>query len=181
MNIYELTGRNIEITEAMGAYAEEKLAKLDRFFDQIVGARVVMSYDERVGGTPARVEVHVNVPGGVIRAEERGVDSYAAVDLVVDKLERQLKRFKDRRRPARGEARPIAGEPEVPAADEPPAIVRTKRHVLRPMTPEDAAIEMEELGHTFFLFRDAASEEVCVIYLRRDGNYGLIQPMKSSS
>jgi putative sigma-54 modulation protein len=181
MNIYELTGRNIEITEAMGAYAEEKLAKLDRFFDQIVGARVVMSYDERVSEAPARVEVHVNVPGGVIRAEERGVDSYVAVDQVVEKLERQLKRFKDRRRAPRGEPRPVAGEPEVASGDEPPAIVRTKRYVLRPMTPEDAAIEMEEAGHTFFLFRDAGSEEVCVIYLRRDGNYGLIQPVKTGS
>jgi putative sigma-54 modulation protein len=178
MNIYELTGRNIEITAAMGAYAEEKLAKLDRFFDHILDARVVMSYDERVGGTPARVEVQVNVPGSVVRAEEWGVDSYVAVDLVVEKLERQLKRFKERQRSPRVEARPIAPEaPQEAESEEPPAIVRTKRHALRPMTPEDAAIEMDSLGHTFYLFRNANTNDVSVIYLRRDGHYGLIEPV----
>jgi ribosomal subunit interface protein len=109
MNIYQLIGRNIEITDAMRSYAEDKLQRLDRFFDQIVDARVVMSYDERVGGEPAKVEVQVNVPNGIVRAEERGVDTYAAVDLVVDKLERQLKRFKQRLRGKRGEAPPVAG------------------------------------------------------------------------
>ena len=75
MNIYQLIGRNIEITDAMRSYAEDKLQKLNRFSDQIVDARVVMSYDERIGGEPARVEVQVNVANGMVRAEERGVDT----------------------------------------------------------------------------------------------------------
>ncbi len=174
MNIYQLTGRNIEITEAMRSYAEDKLGKLNRFTDQIVDARVVMSYDERIGGEPAKVEVQINVPNGSLRAEERGVDTYAAIDMVVDKLERQLKRFKERLRDKRGEA-PPAAEPEA-ATVAPPSIVRTKRYVMRPMSPEDAAIEMEAVGHAFFVFRNVDTDLISVIYLRHDGDYGLIEP-----
>ncbi len=181
MNIYQLIGRNIEITDAMRSYAEDKLQRLDRFFDQIVDARVVMSYDERVGGEPARVEVQVNVPNGIVRAEERGADTYAAVDLVVDKLERQLKRFKQRLRDKRPEA-PAPAAAAAPQDDEPterePSIVRTKRYVLRPMSPEDAALEMEAMGHAFYLFRNVDTDLVSVIYLRHDGDYGMIEPAR---
>jgi putative sigma-54 modulation protein len=96
MNIYKMTGRNIDVSDAMRTYAEDKLSKLDRFSDQIVDAKVVMSYNDRVGDGPAKVEVQVNVPNGIVRAEERGPDHYGAIDLVVDKLERQLKKFKGR-------------------------------------------------------------------------------------
>jgi putative sigma-54 modulation protein len=176
MNIYQLTGRNLEITDSMRSYAEDKLQKLNRFSDQIVDARVVMSYDDRIGGAPAKVEVQVNVPNGMVRAEERGVDTYAAIDLVVDKLERQLKRFKERQRDVRGEA-PPATEPEADHEAE-PAIVRHKRYVMRPMSPEDAAIAMESLGHTFYVFRNVDNDLISVIYLRHDGDYGLIEPAK---
>src|SRR5699024_2559933 len=87
MEIYEIVGRNLDITEAMRNYAEEKLSRLTRFFDQVVDAKVTMSY--RAGRPePATVEVQVNVPNGIVRAEENGADTYAAVDLVVDQLER---------------------------------------------------------------------------------------------
>jgi putative sigma-54 modulation protein len=174
MHIYQLIGRDLEITDAMRTYAEDKLAKLDRFSDQIVDARVVMSYDDRVGGAPAKVEVQLNVPNGIVRAEERGLDTYAAIDLVVDKLERQLKRFKGRLLAQRGQEKPA---PE-PVEEEPgaPRLVRTKRHVLRPMSSEDAAIQMEALGHSFFVFRNVDTDLVSVIYLRNDGDYGLIEP-----
>ena len=178
MNIYKLIGRNIDITDAMRQYAEDKLQKLDRFSDQIVDARVVMSYDGKASGaagaSPAKVEVQVNVANGIVRAEERGQDTYAAIDLVVDKLERQLKKFKGRFIAKRSEEKPQPEPPE-PVETE-PAIVRVKRHVLRPMAPEDAALQMEALGHTFFMFRNADSEEINVIYLRSDGDYGLIEP-----
>lgn len=176
MNIYQVIGRNIDITDAMRTYAEDKLAKLDRFSDQIIDARVTMSYDERVGGTPAKVEVQVHVPSGMVRAEELGADTYAAIDLVVDKLERQLKRFKGRFIARRAEEAPPV-EAETPAERE-PAVVRTKRYVLRPMSPEDAALEMEALGHTFFVFRNVDTDLVSVIYLRHDGDYGLIEPAR---
>lgn len=175
MNIYKLVGRNIEVTDAMRQYAEDKLAKLDRIWDQIVDARVVMSYDtNKHAANPAKVEVQVNVPGGIIRAEERGLDTYAAVDLVVDKLERQLRRFKGRLIAQRTDTVVIPEEPVV--EDRPPQVVRVKRHVLRPMAPEDAAMQMEALGHDFFLFHNVDTGLISVIYLRHDGDYGLIEP-----
>ncbi|CAN5633426.1 ribosome-associated translation inhibitor RaiA [soil metagenome] len=174
MHIYKLIGRDIDITDAMRSYAEDKLSKLDRFSDQIVDARVVMSFDDRIGGAPAKVEVQLNVPNGIIRAEERAGDSYAAIDLVVDKLERQLKRFKGRLLAKRDEAKPQPAAPEDGPRE--PAIVRTKRHVLRPMSSDDAAIQMEALGHAFYVFRDVDTDLVSVIYIRHDGDYGIIEP-----
>lgn len=175
MNIYKLIGRNIEITDAMRSYAEDKLDKLNRFSDQIVDAKVVMSYASNGSvSEPAKVEVQLNVPNGIVRAEEHGQDTYTAIDKVIDKLERQLKRFKGRIIAKRTE------EPPMPLLDEPetpePSIVRTKRHVLRPMSPEDAAMQMEALGHSFYMFRNSETDEINVLYLRNDGDYGLIEP-----
>jgi len=186
MNIYKVVGRNLEVTDAMRQYAEDKLAKLDRFSDQIVDASVIMGYDTKQNAAaPAKVEVQVNLPNGMIRAEERSQDTYAAIDLVVDKLERQLKRFKGRMIAKRND--PVAAPPpeiesaaatpeSLAAADGEPTIVRTKRHVMRPMAPEDAAMQMEALGHSFFVFRNHDTDLISVIYLRQDGDYGLIEP-----
>jgi len=175
MNIYQFAGRNLEITDAMRQYTEDKLAKLNRFSDQIVDASVTMSHEpKRHAANPNKVEVQVNVPGGIIRAEERAADMYAAIDLVVEKLERQLKRFKGRLIAKRTEAVPQQAEPEPEA--QAPSIVRVKRHVMRPMAPEDAAVQMEALGHEFYLFRNIETDLVTVIYLRTDGDYGLIEP-----
>ncbi len=174
MHIYKLIGRDIDVTDAMRSYAEDKLEKLERFSDQIVDARVVMSYDERIGGAPAKVEVQLNVPNGIVRAEERGADTYAAIDLVVDKLERQLKKFKGRLIAKRNEGKP---EPEpVDEGERAPEVVRVKRYVLRPMAPDDAAMQMEALGHSFFVFKNVDTDLVSVIYLRHDGDYGMIEP-----
>lgn len=174
MNIYQILGRNIEVTEAMRSYAEEKLSKLERFSDHIVDAKVVMSYDANSGaGNPARVEVQLNVPNGIVRAEESGQDTYAATDKVIDKLERQLKRHKERLISRRTEV-PPPPQPEPEPFE--PSIVRTKRHVLRPMTPEDAAMQMEDLGHDFFMFHNSETNLISVIYIRDDGDYGLIEP-----
>lgn len=176
MNIYKLIGRNLEITDPMRQYAQEKLEKLDRFSDQIVDGKVVMSYASNgsTQGAPAKVEVQINVHGGMLRAEESGVDTYAAIDLVLDKLERQLKRYKNRALAKRNETppEPLPEEPEVRE----PEIARVKRHVMRPMSPEDAAIQMEDLGHNFFVFCNMESNDINVIYLRDDGDYGLIEP-----
>ncbi len=187
MNIYKLVGRNLDVTDAMRSYAEEKLAKLDRFSDQIVDASVVMSYDTKQdAANPATVEVQVNLPNGIIRAEESAQDTYAAIDLVVDKLDRQLKRFKGRMLAKRQEAAPTPPDSEATAAADAeeaddvfgdgPRIVRVKRHVMRPMAPEDAALQMEALGHTFFVFHNVDTDLISVIYRRHDGDYGLIEP-----
>jgi putative sigma-54 modulation protein len=191
MDIYQMIGRNIEVTDAMRSYAEEKLEKLNRFSDQIVDAKVVMSYaTDGNPAEPAKVEVQLNVPNGIVRAEESGPDTYAATDMVVEKLERQLRRFKERRLAKRTQEPPASLEvpplpidndgalPPVEGEDEEsdPAIVRVKRHVMRPMSPEDAAMQMEALGHSFFVFHNMDTEVISVIYLRDDGDYGLIEP-----
>jgi putative sigma-54 modulation protein len=175
MDIYKFTGRNLDITDAMKSYTETKLGKLERFFDNIIDAKVIMSYNHTRNVDPARVEVQVNVPSGVVRAEESGQDTYAAVDKAVDKLERQLKRFKDRLRDKKAQV-PVPDE--TVEEEEPPQIVRVKKYVLRPMTPEDAAMEMDALGHDFYMFLNAETNLVSVIYLRQDGHYGMLEPAK---
>ena len=182
MDIYRMIGRNIDVTDAMRNYTEEKLGKLDHFSERVVDAKVVISYAaDGNAAQPAKVEVQLNVPHGIVRAEESGQDAYAAVDKVVDKLERQLRRFKERRLARRNHDTPppavdLPPLDETEVEDSGPAIARVKRHVLRPMSPEDAAMQMEALGHSFFMFRNMETEEINVIYLRQDGDYGLIEP-----
>ncbi len=186
MDIYKLIGRNIEVTDAMRTHAEEKLEKLSRYSEHIIDAKVVMSYKtDGNPALPAKVEMQLNLPQGIVRAEENGPDTYAATDMVVEKLERQLKRFKERKISKRtqdptlleGELPPLPLEGNLPAEVEAEEgnIVRVKRHVMRPMSPEDAAMQMEALGHSFFVFRNMESDDINVIYLRFDGDYGLIE------
>ncbi|WP_457636596.1 ribosome hibernation-promoting factor, HPF/YfiA family [Oceanithermus sp.] len=180
MNIYKLVGRDVDITDSLRNYVERKTERLDRYFDQIVDAKVVLS----LAGSPhverrAKAEIQLNVPGGLIRVEESDPDMYAAIDRAVEVLEKQLKRFKGRllgRRHSSLGAPPPMPEEEEEAEEVEPEIVRVKRFEMKPMTPEDAALQMEALGHTFFVFRNADTEEINVIYRRHDGNYGLIEP-----
>jgi len=181
MNVYKLVGRQIEITEALKNYLDKKMARLDRYFDRNVEAKVVLSVAQgpRIE-RKAKAEVQVNVPGGIVRVEEADSDMYAAIDRSIDRLEYQLKRYKERHFRRERQAVPqavLAGSSLVEAEeDTEPRIVRTKRFHMKPMTPEDAAFEMEALGHDFFVFRNAETEQINVIYRRRDGNYGLIEP-----
>jgi len=179
MNIYKLVGRDIDITDALKSYVKRKTERLDRYFDQIVDAKVVLS----LAGSPhverrAKAEIQLNVPGGLIRVEESDPDMYAAIDRAVEVLEKQLKRFKGR---LLGKRHSSLGAPTPPPIEEEegefePEIVRVKRFEMKPMTPEDAALQMEALGHTFFVFRNSDTDEINVIYRRHDGNYGLIEP-----
>ena len=188
---YQLTGRNLEITDAMRAHTEEKLDKLSRFSEHIVDAKITMSYAmDGNSALPAKVEMQLNLPHGIVRAEENGVDTYMATDTAVEKLERQLKRFKERKLTKRttdaalkdyeiaspDDLLPLDTSPEQEQVTDEGEIVRVKRHVMRPMSPEDAAMQMEALGHSFFVFRNMETEEINVIYLRDDGDYGLIEP-----
>ncbi len=176
-------GKHVEVTPALREYAESKLLKLARFFDHLQEVHVT----ESVLRSQHIVEVTIKADGTLIRAEERSPDMYSSIDLVMDKLERQLKRYKGRfvtrtreslggQKP--GEVTPAPAESTAPAAEEEllPMIVRTKRFAVKPMDPEEAAMEMELIGHDFYVFRNAESDEVNVIYRRRDGNYGLIEP-----
>lgn len=189
MHIYELSGRNVDVTDAMRDYVEEKLTRLDRFSDQITDARVVLTVREvRDAGRRNRVEVQLNVPHGIIRAEEHHADMYAAIDRASDVLERQLRKFKTRYMKQRSAVVPAPeldraeAEVEVDAgADDDvtefrPEIVRQKRFDLRPMSAEDAVVQMEALGHDFYVFKNMDTGGCGVVYRRRDGNYGLIEP-----
>lgn len=184
MNIYKLIGRNLEITDAIRDYVEKKLARLDRYQDGELMAKVVLS----LAGSPhvekkARAEIQVDLPGGLVRVEEEDADLYAAIDRAVDRLETQVKRFRERRYVGKrhsyqGPRLPRCG-PEAlrkPEEEEGPRIVRVKRFEMKPMDPEEAAFQMEALGHSFFVFRNAKTDEINVIYRRKDGNYGLIEP-----
>ena len=179
------SGKGMEFTPALKEYAESKLTRLARFFDHVQEVKVT----ESVLRNQQIVEVTLIADGTLIRAEERSADMYTSIDLVVDKLERQLIKYKDRRITRNREAlegmKPTeltilggtAIVPPVPVEDEIlPAIVRTKRFAVKPMDPEEAALEMELIGHDFFVFTNSETDQINVIYRRRDGNYGLIEP-----
>ncbi len=190
MNII-VAGRHIEITDALRERVTEKVGKLARHFDQVQKAQAWL----RVEPYPGRnhvAEVTLWADGVVLRGEEASGDMYASIGLVVDKLEKQISKFRskliDRRRILAGRRKQQAvamaeaglrgGEQAGSAAAEAGAIQirRRKRFGLKPMTPEDAALQMELLGHVFFVFRNSETLEVNVVYRRADGSYGLIEP-----
>ncbi|WP_029475007.1 ribosome hibernation-promoting factor, HPF/YfiA family [Deinococcus frigens] len=186
MHIYKLSGRNVDVTDAMRDYVEQKLTRLDRYSDSITDARVTLTVrDVRDSTRRNRVEVQLNVPHGIIRAEEHHADMYAAIDKASDVLERQLRKFKTRYMKARHDRapQPIPGpaESDVNAGMDDvgefqPEIVRRKRFDLRPMSAEDAVAQMEALGHDFYVFSNMKSGLTGVVYRRKDGHYGLIEP-----
>lgn len=171
-------GKNIEVTPALIEYAEKRLSKLDKHFDDTTDLQVVLSVirEDHI------VEVTVNVNGLMLRAEESTGDMYASIDMVVEKLERQIKKYKTRmnrslrQRGLRMMSEKHAALEAEERAGEEPRIVRTKRFTLKPMTVEEAILQMDLLGHNFFVFSSAESNVVNVIYRRRDGHYGLIEP-----
>lgn len=173
-------GKNINVTPALNDYAEKKVAKLLKFFeDEMPGKAEVMLRVEREQHI---VEVTVSVSGLLLRGEEVTSDMYASIDGVVEKLERQIKKYKTRiNRKIRQET--TKGQPVVDGAKDSDvegngvtSIVKTKRFAVKPMSAEEAAMQMDLLGHSFFVFANAETDEVNVIYKRRDGGYGLIEP-----
>ena len=189
-------GKHIAVTEALRQHVEQKLAKLPRHFDQIQDAQVVFSISRnRSLGRAQVVEVTVWCDGLVLRAEEHSEDMYTSIDRAAEKLDRQIRKYRTRliekrrldesrrrRRTQRSaEAALQAGvaprmETRPPAGTESPGVVRTKRFAMKPMTADEAVMQLELLGHAFFVFRNAATQDVNVLYRRRDGDYGLIEP-----
>lgn len=189
----ELTvkSRNGKVTERQRHHIEEKLSKLERYMDGITSATVeVHTEQQRSAGEMHRVQVTlVGARGVYLRAEEQAADLYTAVDEVEEVLERQIKRYKEkywRRNRGGRKGAPEVVEPETAVAVAEPAVeadeipeqvvIRTKQFPLRPMFVDDAIEQMELLGHSFFVFQDAESSRLSVLYRRRDGNYGLIVP-----
>ncbi len=169
-----VVGKNIEITNAMRDYAEKKVAKVGKFFEKNpIGAQVSMGTER---GKHV-VEITVQVDGLLLRGEEKSNDMYVSVDGAIDKIERQVHKFKTRiNRKLREENRvilaPSPAQEEAPA----PVIKRTKRFAIKPMSVEEAVMQMDLLGHDFYVFSNSETEEVNVVYRRKDGNYGLIEP-----
>lgn len=177
-------GKHIAVTPALREYAEEKLGRLTRYFDHVQEAQVVLSVERRGDlGKAQVVEVSVRGDGLVLRGEEASADMYASIDLVAEKLKKQIERYRskfiDRWRHEEGRKKTEAlarARRALRAGPSEPQIVRVKRFAMKPMTAEDAALHMELLGHSFFAFRNASTMEVNVVYRRIAGNYGVIEP-----
>jgi len=173
-----ITGKNMEVSEPLQDYVEKKLSKLTRYVPTIDEVHVELS-QEKVKSNLQRqvVQVTMRSNGTILRAEERSADMLAAVDAVRDKLQRQLERFKKRPVRLRKRARAAVVEEQAPVEEEvSPQIVRTKRFAVAPMNEEEAIEQMELLGHDFFIFYNATTASMNVVYRRKDGNYGLLQP-----
>jgi len=177
-----IQGRNMEITDWMRSYVEKKLGKLDRYLPLITETRVELSVESTKNANHSQVcQVTLRGKNMLLRAEERAGDMRDAIDAVVDKMYRQIARFKGKRwgrsRAAEplGEALPLP-EDEEEEEEEAPAIVRRKRFVVIPMDEQEAIDQMELLGHDFFLFYNVDASQINVVYRRRDGRYGILQP-----
>ena len=169
-----ITGRNIDVTEGLRSAVEEKLGKLDRFFAPETEVNVTLSVEKE----RQKIEVTIPVKGSIIRAEEVSSDMYVSIDLVEEIIERQLRRYKTRivnSKQAGGDFSAQYIEKEYD--DEPEIkIVRSKKFGIKPMDPEEACIQMELLGHSFYVFSNSETDEVNVVYKRKNGTYGLIEP-----
>ncbi|HLS88662.1 MAG TPA: ribosome-associated translation inhibitor RaiA [Sphingobacteriaceae bacterium] len=178
MNII-VSGKNVEVTDALRDYVERKVGRIERYFPNPLTAQVTLSTQRE----RHIVEVTVPVPADslLLRAEEDSGDMYASVDAAVEKLERQIRKYKTRinRRARRLNARqlPLVGPDGEEEGDEEPRVVKTKRFSVKPMDTEEAILQMNLLGHDFFVFRDAATHQIHVVYRRKDGHYGLIEPL----
>lgn len=169
-----ITGRNIEITDGLKSAVEEKLAKLEKYFTPDTDVFVTLSVEKE----RQKIEVTIPVKGNIIRSEQVSSDMYVSIDLVEEVIERQLKKYKNKlisKKQNTASFRKEFIEKEVEADDE-IQIIRTKRFGMKPMYPEDACVQMELLGHNFFVFRNAETEEVNVVYKRKGNTYGLIEP-----
>lgn len=171
-------GKNLEVTPALKEHASKRLSVLSRYFDQPLQPQVKLEVER--GQHIA--EVTIPVSGLILRGEQTTTDMYASINQVVDKIERQVRKYKTRiNRKARtdGTLAPSAPAPHAEEEqDESPRIVRTKRFAIKPMSTEEAIMQMELVGHDFFVYLDAETDEVNVVYRRRDGHYGLIEPRR---
>ena len=171
-----ITGRNIDLTQGLKDAVEEKLSKLEKYFKPDTDVYVTLSVEKE----RQKIEVTIPTKGHVIRSEQVSSDMYVSIDLVEEVIERQLRKYRTKlssKKIAAAELfAPEVLEVDDPEDDEEVKIVRTKRFGMKPMYPEDACIQMELTGHDFFVFRNAETDEVNVVYKRKGNTYGLIEP-----
>jgi putative sigma-54 modulation protein len=179
----ELTvkGKNVEVTDRLQDYVEKKIGKLDRYLPSISEIWVELSTEGARAAQDRQVcQVTVRSNGTILRAEERSEDMFTSIDAVLDKMYRQIARYKGKRknrwRGAAPEPEPLPLEYEEEFDEESSRIVRFKRFAMTPMNPDEAVEQMELLGHDFFVFYHADEGQINVLYRRKDGNYGVLQP-----
>lgn len=177
----QISGRNMDLTERLEEYVQRKADKLDRYMTGIASARMDLTMENTKSATDRQVAQLTirNERGVILRAEERTGDMFASIDAVMDKMVRQIARYKGKRQRARRGAPVDEMEllsEEVPAEDEDAQVVRTKRFSVVPMVEEEAIEQMVLLGHDFFVFYNADENGINVLYRRKDGNYGLLIP-----
>ena len=178
MATFNIRGKNIEITQPLREYVEKRVGKITKYFDNMEEISVLLSVEK----DRQIVEVTAEVRGGLIlRGQESNVDMYTSIDLVVEKLERQIHKQKTKleRRFRNGGIRAEAfsdSKVQIEHEDEGEyPIVKTKHFVVKPMDVQEAIMQMNLLNHTFFVFRDAQNEQICVVYKRNAGAYGLLE------
>ena len=175
----QIKGKNVEMDETIRSYAEEKLGKLERHLADPTKVELELSLEKNPSIADNHIaEATIWTKGPTLRARESSVDWRVSIDELVSKLERQAKRYQNKRRnhhPHANHAAPAETTPVVPGELE-PMIVKTKQFPVKPMTPEEAVLQLELIGHDFFVFRNSEAGEVSVVYRRRDGNFGLIEP-----
>jgi putative sigma-54 modulation protein len=167
-------GRGVEVSDAIRSYAEKRLGRLER---QLPDPEIELQLSEEQN--PSIRDSHVAeatvwTKGPVLRAKESSQDMRSSIDQLVDKLERQITRYREKRGRRRRPARQAPDE-GIPMNEE-PQIVRSKQFAVKPMSAEEAVLQLELVGHDFFVFRHADSDEVAIVYRRREGGYGLIEP-----
>ena len=173
----QVKGRNVEVSDSLKSYAQEKLSKLDKHLNDAARLELELAVEKNPSIAESQIaEGTIWTKGPVLRARESSPDMRASIDMLVEKLERQARRYRDKRRARPGRPAPEAEATPVVADEEGPMIVKTKQFAVKPMTPEEAVLQLELIGHDFFVFQNADTSDVNVVYRRRDGDYGLIEP-----
>ena len=169
-----ISGKNLDITEGLRSAIEEKIGKLERYFTDTTEVYVTLSTEKN----RQKIEITIPMKGSIIRAEEVSSDMYVSIDLVEEVIERQLRKYKNKLIDKEQNAAHLS-QSFIEAddfEDEDIQIIRSKKFAMKPMDPEEACVQMELLGHNFFVFRNSETDEVNVVYKRKGNTYGLIEP-----
>jgi len=172
---YIISGKNIEVTEGLKSAIYDKLGRLEKFFADDTDVQVTFSVEKE----RQKIEVTIPMKGHIIRAEQSSDDMYVSIDLVVEVIERQVTRYKKKitdKEQNKAYIQKGFFEEDDADDDEEIKIIRSKKFPVKPMYPEDACVQMELLGHSFYVFRNAETDEVNVVYKRKGNTYGLIEP-----
>lgn len=172
---YNIRGEKVEITPSIRSYIEDKIGKLDKYFENpsMIDANVVI----KVRGKEQKIEITIPAVHYTLRSEESHDDLYAAIDLTVDKLERQIRKNKTKinSKIKKNIIQNFEMDLEDSFEDDNSKILKRKKVDMKPMDEEEAVLQMNMLGHSFFVFKNADTNSICVLYLRKDGNYGIIE------